>query len=382
MLNNDNYRQSSRKRTRRVQATYSKKIAVKAIVVITAVLCCGLGAVKLVAMLVQNDPIVVAEAATTNNTPDTVEGDIVILNLPNDETDEGNIAVPKANSEANSNDIVLSDDLPVAEGTPDYSEDALVVSYLDPETEASAHPLLDNIAPDIATKGSAGEGIPNAPVDLGGSGYSNIVAWKNTNKDTVGWLKIPGTNINYPVVQGAYTNYYTSLGYNKKYSKDGVIWADSACNMGSSLSPNTVIYGHNWTNYGSVPNVGLASDTHFAQLTAFQHLSFAQQHPYFWFSTPNGEMQWQIFAAFYTDINFNYIDANGGMGIVNGAKARSEHIYDVPVSADDKIITLSTCTRRFGKSNRQRFVVMAKLVDSVSSSVSITKNPNPVRPKL
>lgn len=349
---------------------YSKKRrkggkAAKTLAAAAIIACCGLGVTGLVTVLVRSEPVVTAQAATQSSTPDTVEEDIVVLPLP-----EGG------------SDTVTPDELPVEEGTPDYSEDVIVVGYLDVEEAATAHPLLDEVAPDVVSTGSAGIGISNAPKDLGGTGYANIPAWKNINSDTVGWLKVPGTNINYPIVQGEYTNYYTALGYNKKYSKNGVIWADSANSMTGSLSPNTVLYGHNWTNYGSVPRIASPSDTHFGQLTSFHHLSFAQKHPYIYFSTADSEMQWQIFAAFYTDISFNYINANGGQAVIDGAKARSEHIYDVPVSADDKIVTLSTCTRRFGKSNRQRFVVMAKLVDSASSSVSITANPNPVRPKL
>ena len=51
----------------------------------------------------------------------------------------------------------------------------------------------------------------------------------STNDDTIGWIQIPNTNVDYPVVYKAGVEnyaYYESLGYDKQYSKDGVIWAD------------------------------------------------------------------------------------------------------------------------------------------------------------
>ena len=99
-------------------------------------------------------------------------------------------------------------------------------------------------------------------------------------------------------------------------------------------------------------------------------------------------MKWVIFAAFYTDITFNYIEPNptdsGLSAIISGAKARSRHNFDVDVNSDDKIITMSTCTRAYGSSDRQRFVVMARLLRDGESvkAINVTTNPNPVLPNL
>lgn len=358
-----------RRRTRRRRQRIPQKAILRITLLVAVVICCGLGLTKLLTTLVSESPVVVAQAASPSKSPDTLEEGTAVL-TPAGEKPKPSPSKPVKPAAAT----------PISNVMPCYSEDALVVNYLGVGETVTTHPLLVDLHKKVPTASETT--VSTTPVDQGGSGVANIATWKNTNSDTIGWLKVPGTNINYPVVQGPYTNYYTSLGYNKQYSKQGVIWADSACGFNGGLSSNTVLYGHNWTNYGAVPRIGSPSDTHFAQLTAFQHLSFAKSHPTIWFSTEGNEMQWQIFAAFYTDIDFNYISASGGQGIIDGAKARSEHIYDVPVSSSDKILTLSTCTRRFGSSNRQRFVIMAKLVDSASSSVSITTNPNPVRPNL
>lgn len=374
-----------RSRSTRKTSHVPKRIRTPLIMI--AVFLCGFGINRTLAHLVKG-PVVVAQAAPTSQT----------ASLPSQSPQSTSPKVKKtsASTAGNSAPASAADDktsapaaAPATEDKvvtppasaaktsviPCYTDDAFVIDYLSVSKPVDTHPLLSSLS----------KTDPSA-VAVGGSGFGNISYWKSSvNSDTVGWLSIPGTNINYPVVQGPYTDYYTTKGYDKNYSHAGVIWASSECNVSGgsgSLSPNTVLFGHNWTNYGASPRIGNPGDTHFAQLTAFQHLEFAKNHQYIWFSTASQEMKWQIFAAFYTDINFNYISASGGSGIINGAIARSEHNYDVAVSSSDNILTLSTCTRRFGASNRQRFVVMAKLVSGSAPVANLTANPNPIRPNL
>lgn len=217
----------------------------------------------------------------------------------------------------------------------------------------------------------------------------------STNSDTVGWVKIPGTNIDYPVLQenpnGGYMNqYYLNRDINKQTSKNGVIFADFRTVFGTknTMSKNTVLYGHNWTNISANPRIGNEEDVMFAQLTGYHHLDFAKEHPYIYFNSLHKDMVWVVFAAFYTHINFNYIDPNPTdaefKNIINGAKERSEHIFDVDVNTSDKILTLSTCTRRFKNlGDKQRFVVMARLLradETTDDKISVKTNPNPKLP--
>lgn len=232
------------------------------------------------------------------------------------------------------------------------------------------------------------------PAVMGTSGKANIASYKQINADVKAWLKVPGTNINYPVLQSASgydAHYYLDKNIYKQTSRDGVIYAGSTCKFGTGsagLSKNTVMFGHNWTNYSAAPRIGSASDVMFAQLTAYHYLNFAKAYPYVWFSTDSQEMTWVVFAAFYTDVSFNYIEPNptdaGFAAIISGAKARSRHNFNVEVSTSDKILTMSTCTRAYGSSDKQRFVVMARLLRSGETlkEVSVSTNPNPVLPNL
>ena len=225
---------------------------------------------------------------------------------------------------------------------------------------------------------------------VGGTGQGNIASWKAQNSDVVGWLRIPNTNINYPVVVGPDNLYYAEKGYDKNYSYYGVIWADSDTKFGSKnqISQNTVLYGHNWTNYTANPFITRASDIMFGQLPSFHYLNFCKSTPYIHYSTESSSMTWKVFAVFYTEESFNYIvsdpGASGLQYIINEAKARSLHDFDVDVNSSDKILTLSTCTRAYGQTSQQRFVVMARLMRDGESitEVGVTANNDFKRPQL
>ncbi len=234
---------------------------------------------------------------------------------------------------------------------------------------------------------ATGEFVASA---YGDSGASNIAYWKSINSDVVGWLRLPGTNIDWPIVQNKQdVNYYTHLGYDKQYSYNGVIWTNPSTKTSatsSGLSNNTVIYGHNWTNYSASPRIGYPGDVMFAQLTGYHWLAMAQSYPYFYYSTAEGgEFVVKIFACFYTELAFNYIQSDGDMSyIISEAKRRSRHTFDVDVNSSDKIVTLSTCTRAYGSTSNQRFVVMGRLLrpGETIGPVTVTSNPNHKQPSV
>ena len=230
---------------------------------------------------------------------------------------------------------------------------------------------------------------------------ANINDALKINSDVVGWIVVPGTNIDYPVLQdpngksnpGDYVNrYYLKRDIYKRQSRNAVIFGDDYCNFGTrdELSRNTILYGHNWTNIeenGAEVRLNDESDVMFAQLLAFSNYDFAKKTPAVYFSTPEDSMVWVVFAAFYTDTEFMYIleepTDQQFMGIVNGAKQRSQYNYGVDVMLNDKILTLSTCTRRLGSTDKQRFVVMARLLragEEITDFGTPEVNPNPLRP--
>lgn len=209
------------------------------------------------------------------------------------------------------------------------------------------------------------------------------------NSDTVGWIVIPNTNIDQAVLQRndpdiSYVtnlNYYLRIDEDKKHDLFSCYWTNPDSRIGSrdELSKNTVIYGH-----ADYKDTGVGK--RFSELFKYNDIEFVKENPYIYFSTDQEDMVWQIFSVFYTHVDFNYIQANPSDAeytkIIETAKAKSEYLFDVPVTKDDKIITLSTCTGLYNPQDRDnyRYVVMAKLLPTTDvpvGAVEVSKNPNP-----
>ena len=215
-----------------------------------------------------------------------------------------------------------------------------------------------------------------------------IAKLKAKNDDVVGWLQIPDTEIDNAVVQTTNNEFYLRKDELKQYSWTGCYWIDFECTVGPTaedLGRSTVIYGHN-VNYDDGKD-----KERFSQLFHFADEQWAKEHPYIYFSTPEEDMAWEVFAVAYTTDDFNYIQVLKDrkvsseqiteaqtINIVNEARERSEYDYnDVEVNGDDKIITLSTCSYKYGRRNDVRFIVMAKLVteeDTPVETANITIN--------
>lgn len=182
------------------------------------------------------------------------------------------------------------------------------------------------------------------------------------NQDTVGWLRVPGTTINNSVLQSHDNMTYLRTNEAREYDIYGCYFADWECSVGEreNFSPNTVIYGH--SDLKDNPE-----GPRFSQLFRFTDPDFARETPVISFSTLDGGfMEWEVFAVFYTEKTFAYIDASPEGGVDQLAKAAQEkslYDYGITVGPGDKILTLSTCTVKYGaQDNDHRFVVMARLL--------------------
>lgn len=222
--------------------------------------------------------------------------------------------------------------------------------------------------------------------------YSNV---KKENPDTVGWIKVPNTNIDYPVLQFADNNYYLDHNFGKTYDRRGAIFMD--CNNDAvNLNSNTIIYGHNCYD-----------KTMFSELTQYDSIDFYKKTPIFRFDTLEKSYTWKIYAVFITSAKdtedngyvFNYIyphmDGENFDGFINEVNKRRLYVTDVDINDDDKMLVLSTCARnldtvnKYGKTTYRadvRLVVLARAVrDGESAEVDTSKaylNENPKYPQL
>ena len=180
-----------------------------------------------------------------------------------------------------------------------------------------------------------------------------IDALTSINPDVVGYLKVNNTNVDYPVVLGTDNVYYLEHNLYKEYDQNGWIYMDFR-NSVTSLNDNTIIYGHNMYYSGVM----------FGTLHRVLNSSW-QEDPtnlVISFNTAYETMNWQVFSIYTIPKTSDYLrvsfdDDNDKMDYINMVKGRSKKDYEQEVTANDKILTLSTCT-----GNNARLVIHAKLI--------------------
>ncbi len=182
--------------------------------------------------------------------------------------------------------------------------------------------------------------------------YVDFATLKEMNEDSVAWIILYGTNINYPVLQGEDNDFYLHHTFNKKANAAGSVFIDAAIEEGME-GKNVIVYGHNMRN-GSM----------FGTLAYYKNEQMFKNYPAFLVYTENGAYEYAIYAAFTTTAGSNvYIPDFGSeesfLEYIDRMKGLSLYDTGVEVSADDKIMTLSTCSG----SNNGRFVVQAKRIE-------------------
>ena len=172
------------------------------------------------------------------------------------------------------------------------------------------------------------------------------------NNDTVGWINVNHTNINYPFVQTSDNEYYLNHSYDKSKNDAGWVFLDFR-NHKNLSDKNNVLYAHSRldkTMFGSLSNVLKKSwyankDNHVIKI-----------------STPNEDSLWQIFSVYVIKEETYYIttsfrDDEEYQNFLDTIKKRSKYNFNTSLNTNDKILTLSTCY-----SDTKRTVVHAKLI--------------------
>lgn len=183
---------------------------------------------------------------------------------------------------------------------------------------------------------------------------------REENPDFYGWLSIPGTQLDYPVMHTPDDpERYLRRAFDGQYSVSGTPFLDGACFAGCG---NYIIYGHMMRN-GSM----------FAPLKEYADQAFWQEHPVIRFDTPEEAAEYEVLAVFYarayrrneTDVfrYYKYTDLTDEARFnAYLEQARAAALYDTGVTAQygDELLTLSTCSYH---TSNGRFVVVAKKTD-------------------
>ena len=177
----------------------------------------------------------------------------------------------------------------------------------------------------------------------------------SANPDTVGWLRIPNTDVDHVVLQGDDNYYYLDHTFFGEQSTAGSMTLDFRIDA-ANLQGNVLLYGHHM-QVGTMLN----------DLAKYRHESFYKKTPILYFDTIYEESQWEVFSAYVQSNRFNYFkmdfkSRDEYFKYLEALKRESIYETDVVLEPDDVILTLSTCVYDFEDA---RMVVHARLVNLV-----------------
>ena len=179
----------------------------------------------------------------------------------------------------------------------------------------------------------------------------DLEALRDVNPDVIGWILIPDTQVNYPLMAGSENNYYLNHTWNKESYNVGSIFLEHLCTP-DFTDFHTIVYGHNM-NDGSM----------FGSLLEYRNPEHLEAHPYVYIRSDQGVFRYEIFSGYFASIN---TDTYGVGFSSDGTKVRFLDFItekslletDIQPETTDRILTLSTCS---GRGSSTRWVLHARL---------------------
>lgn len=171
---------------------------------------------------------------------------------------------------------------------------------------------------------------------------------KEKNSDTVGYLKVNGTDVENVVVKGKDNSYYLKHNFNKEYNTAGWIFADYH-NKLDGTDRNIIIYGHNMRNntmFGTLKNV------------LNEEWKDVEENRFITFITEKDSYIYEVFSVYQIEAEDYYMSTDFKnnqefLKFANTLKSRSKYNFDVDIKEEDSILTLSTCANN----NKYRVIV-------------------------
>ena len=163
------------------------------------------------------------------------------------------------------------------------------------------------------------------------------------NSDTVGWIMIKDTPVNYPILQTSDNYYYLGHSFSKSRSNSGSVFADYTVDIDNS--PNIILYGH---------NMGSGEITKFSSLRGYVEMSYVEANPEVIIATPeSGASAWRVFAAIHVDstdvdeverfYRKEFEDLDDFEEFLSDVNAREFYDSGVRPEFDNRLLALSTC---------------------------------------
>lgn len=188
---------------------------------------------------------------------------------------------------------------------------------------------------------------------------------QEVNPHVVGWIRVSGTEVDYPVVQGRDNEFYLHHNVQGNYNAGGAIYMDFR-NDPRNFDLNTVIYGHQMRD-GSM----------FTSINQFQNESFFHDNGSILYFSEKGITVWEVYSVYITDANSYYIMPDFSTeeeqtAFIQHTLESSKFTTEAEIAPEDRIITLSTCNYTFDDA---RLAVHGKLTGSFQFEDLQPENP-------
>ena len=172
---------------------------------------------------------------------------------------------------------------------------------------------------------------------------------QETYPDAIGWIYIPNTNINYPIMQGEDNDFYLTHGTDGRSLKCGCIELDYRCESRFQNNFN-ILYGHNMKN-GSM----------FVNVCRFKDKSYYDSHLYGWVYTADSVYRLDFFSVAVTDLYDEIYNGFRSLDEWTPHLKEISRIYEeVGLTEQDRLVLLSTCSYEF---DNARTVLTGRLVE-------------------
>ena len=231
--------------------------------------------------------------------------------------------------------------------------------------------------------------VSKLPTDGSEGVISDFSQLLKANPDTIGWINVPNTIIDFVVVKpqdGVDSEYYLHRDFYGNYSKYGTVFMDYRSSLDAK---NMIIHGHHMQDGRMFANLA-----YYVERGQNYGINFYKQTPTFTFNTIYEKSKWKIVAFFKTNTlesqgtPFNYLRGDfvsdyDFLDFVYNLRVRSLVNCPVDLNENDTILTLSTCAYDF---DDFRIVIVARKVrDGESPDVDVSKaveNPSPLYPDV
>jgi len=217
----------------------------------------------------------------------------------------------------------------------------------EPEVPLVEVPELPEIAPEPVWREAEVTDDPN----IEALKSIDLEALREVNPEVIGWIHIPDTAVDYPIMQGEDNEYYLNNTWDGKPSSVGSIFMERK-NSSDFSDYNTILYGHHMKN-GSM----------FATVKYYADQSYWSEHPYIYVVDDSGVHRYEVFAAFEAGVtDYPYylgFTEERKQEYIDFSLSMTEIDTGVEPGVNDRMLTLSTCTGR--GTYATRLIVQARL---------------------